>query len=1112
MTKQWSPADQAAVTGRSSAGHYCSLTHTRSRKTQKTINQQDFMKRIYTLLIMLLMLCAGAEATAITSPGEIDVNKCYTITTVSRGSLMVKTGATRLAGNKESGFATDFNASDAQFQFAFVNYLGKTYLYSVGAQKFISKSSDGTLIDAPNTTDAITVESTTVTIEGYPLGIRFYNNTASPVMCINLGGSGQIAINGYGATNGTFGEDGNAWAIEEASAFDPTEALSVIRNNPNIVNGWNINSTDLTTNFWSILEENVPTGISALGGTPYYRVQDITITETQITETRTLEVSFKYSSGHDRLNILGVDLLDGSDNIVAYDYHTGYTGTGMNANTYLLNYPTPGTYKLRYIINGSGTSSSVGNIYLKTLKFADSFANISQWYVIRVNSNQANYMYYDTDNATTGISFTSNSSNINNDKYLWGLVKTPSGVQIYNKAAGSTMAIDNATPSTMSTDGVSNYFNIASPAVLGTYSEGADAYFVVYHDAGNYLNYKSGNLQRYNQADAGCTFLAYEVEAPTTLTYELTDANGATYSGTYYGYAGLTDIPLSGCEGYSLSNKTWDGNTVSATITFPFLVSSNGVTNYAYISNFGNNKFYWYTQTADANKVYVKKDAIAMSDTYAKYQWAIIPSFSNGQFSFKIKSGYTNTYITSTSTIKDHSGTVSLTETGTSLTFISEGSKNRWCLPTTLNGNGSTKLELSINSSTETANQELGTWTNHDGTQVTVTTASDFGTLITNLNTACTNFGPYNSIIGSNLGQYSGENASTMQEAYLTATTAESFSAAQISELTTTLENPATKLTINQPSGKFVTFYSPGRTKYWGVAAKGMHPLVDAIADAGLYYITNDNKVISYKYGQYLANTAGAPLAAVGNSGYAFTFSQSDQLGLYYVNIGGYIVAWTDGYTNRLSPVTNNEDKARWRIDAIPSLPVTISSAGYATLYAPVALEIPAGVKAFAGTVDKAKSQLTMHRIEDVIPANTAVVLKLEDGTEAGTFNFNITTTESTVGENSLQGTTAAQTYADQFVLGIDTENSANIGFFKLTGSTVLPGFKAYLPSNVLSAEARSITMVWDDETTGISDASRLNDKSEMINDKQMFDLQGRRVSNPQRGLYIVNGHKIVIK
>ncbi len=414
----------------------------------------------------------------------------------------------------------------------------------------------------------------------------------------------------------------------------------------------------------------------------------------------------------------------------------------------------------------------------------------------------------------------------------------------------------------------------------------------------------------------------------------------------------------------------------------------------------------------------------------------------------------------------------------------------------------------------KTANEEannfyitrIGTLTSDQQTTI-ASIVTDYEALMANL----TELEKYT--IGTGLGEYTNTDFATndAKDSHIAEVRSgvADYSTSELSSQKTTEATSIGRMTINLPSGKFVTFYSPGRTKYWGVAAKGMHPLVDAIADAGLYYITNDNKVISYKYGQYLANTAGAPLAAVGNSGYAFTFSQSDQPGLYYVYIGGYIVAWTDGYTNRLSSVKNNEDKARWRIDAVPSLPVTISAARYATLYAPVALEIPTGVKAFAGTVDEAKRQLTMHRIEDVIPANTAVVLKLEDDADAGTYNFNITTTESTVEENSLQGTTAAQTYNSEFVLGLANDGEHEVGFFKLTGSTELPGFKAYLPSDVLGDEARSITMVWDDETTGISDAV-LKQKEESR--KQMFDLQGRRVSNPQRGLYIVNGHKIVIK
>ena len=46
-------------------------------------------------------------------------------------------------------------------------------------------------------------------------------------------------------------------------------------------------------------------------------------------------------------------------------------------------------------------------------------------------------------------------------------------------------------------------------------------------------------------------------------------------------------------------------------------------------------------------------------------------------------------------------------------------------------------------------------------------------------------------------------------------------------------------------------------------------------------------------------------------------------------------------------------------------------------------------------------------------------------------------------------------------------------------------------------------------ETTGIS--ATLNDKGEMTNDSY-FDLAGRRVAQPTRGLYIVNGLKVLVK
>ena len=57
-----------------------------------------------------------------------------------------------------------------------------------------------------------------------------------------------------------------------------------------------------------------------------------------------------------------------------------------------------------------------------------------------------------------------------------------------------------------------------------------------------------------------------------------------------------------------------------------------------------------------------------------------------------------------------------------------------------------------------------------------------------------------------------------------------------------------------------------------------------------------------------------------------------------------------------------------------------------------------------------------------------------------------------------------------------------------------------------------SFTGEFDTQTTGISDALRLNDKGEMINNN-IYNLQGQRVTTPVKGgIYIQNGKKLIIK
>ena len=63
----------------------------------------------------------------------------------------------------------------------------------------------------------------------------------------------------------------------------------------------------------------------------------------------------------------------------------------------------------------------------------------------------------------------------------------------------------------------------------------------------------------------------------------------------------------------------------------------------------------------------------------------------------------------------------------------------------------------------------------------------------------------------------------------------------------------------------------------------------------------------------------------------------------------------------------------------------------------------------------------------------------------------------------------------------------------------------AYLPADV--APARSFIGLFG-ETTGIS--SIQNSQFTMPN--EVYDLQGRRVAQPTKGLYIMNGKKMLVK
>lgn len=67
--------------------------------------------------------------------------------------------------------------------------------------------------------------------------------------------------------------------------------------------------------------------------------------------------------------------------------------------------------------------------------------------------------------------------------------------------------------------------------------------------------------------------------------------------------------------------------------------------------------------------------------------------------------------------------------------------------------------------------------------------------------------------------------------------------------------------------------------------------------------------------------------------------------------------------------------------------------------------------------------------------------------------------------------------------------------------------YRAYLNMNKVGSEAKTVTMSFDDETTGITD---VNAPAAEPADTPIYDLSGRRISSPQRGqVYIFKGKKV---
>ena len=180
----------------------------------------------------------------------------------------------------------------------------------------------------------------------------------------------------------------------------------------------------------------------------------------------------------------------------------------------------------------------------------------------------------------------------------------------------------------------------------------------------------------------------------------------------------------------------------------------------------------------------------------------------------------------------------------------------------------------------------------------------------------------------------------------------------------------------------------------------------------------------------------------------------------------------------------------------------TLNASGYATFATTTALDFLDAEKAnFSAWEIKEVSSttITFSQITDHVKAGTGILLK---GTPNATINLNILPT----GGANISSTNKLVAITESTDVTADQYYGLSGNQFKKVNAGTVPAGKALLPASAITSSARELNFVFD-EATGIKQVETSKSIIEGI-----YNLAGQKVQNPTKGLYIMNGKKVIIK
>ena len=201
-------------------------------------------------------------------------------------------------------------------------------------------------------------------------------------------------------------------------------------------------------------------------------------------------------------------------------------------------------------------------------------------------------------------------------------------------------------------------------------------------------------------------------------------------------------------------------------------------------------------------------------------------------------------------------------------------------------------------------------------------------------------------------------------------------------------------------------------------------------------------------------------------------------------------------------------------------VPVTISAAGYSTLYYGTKnLTVPTGMEAYTVKVTTKVERSKTYNAGDVIPAGEPVVLKAA----ADTYEFTVAAeagakdANNMLKGNDVKTLTTGGTYYYALTLNANKDiDSAGFYWMVANGGAYQAGaHKAYL------ALDKTFTELAEGTSTGVkgflalpgNDADGIESiDNATIDNAKVFNLAGQRVKHMNKGIYVVGGKKVMVK